>query len=157
MTTPAERSAANEVALAGLSTEGVEVAVSYLADVQRECQLAAMDPLADRTPGRLGSLADRLVPTFEALGDAWRAAEVRRAGPDAEVVGAVPPDAWAAFAALPGLLDEVRACQERGEVLAIAPPGVDELLAWVVDEVGHQVGGGSPRPVPSHLQASDDR
>ena len=157
MIAPTGAEPAPPVALAGLPAERVDLAVSYLADLQRECQLAAMDPCADRSPGRLGSLAERLVPTFEALGDTWRAAEVRRAGAAAVVAGPVPPEAWEAFAALPGLLDEVRTCQERGEVLAVAPAGAEDLLAWVVEEVGHQLGGGAPRSVPGHLRPIDDR
>lgn len=132
------------VVLAGLPLDDVNLAISYLADVQRECQLAAIDPMADRSPGRLGSLAVRLVPTFETLGDTWQAADRRRRGDVTEVAGEVAPEAWDAFASLPGLLDEVRACQARGELLSVEPPGVLDLLTWIVDEIGRQVAGEAP-------------
>lgn len=123
-------------------------AVTYLADVLRECQLVlvAADQGLETDPN-LDALARGLVPDIEEIADAFRAADVST-NPDGTIhlVGWLELRHAATVAHLQMQLVQLRLLGRRGGLLLESDPQITQLLAWIWDELADQLHGRPPRP-----------
>lgn len=138
------------VVLESVPAADFDAAVSYLADVLRECQLTLVGEVEGaRSDPELVGLARALVPDLEELREIFRAAEIAtdagRARIDAEMRMA---DA-AMLAHLQSRLVQLRYLGRRGTTLVVSEPAITRLLAWIWDEAADQLHGRAPRPHPA--------
>ena len=125
-----------------------EVAVTYLTDVLRECQLLLVDRAqgTDRDPA-LSALADGLLPDLEEVGDAWDAATITDHGDGTvriETVLAVGQSGTLAH--LQMQLIQLRLLGRTGGLLVQSDPEVSQLLTWIWEEISDQLHGRPARP-----------
>jgi len=137
------------VVLADLPAAVFSAAVTYLADVLRECQLV----LVGREQGSevdptLEGLAEGLVPDLEELRELFRAADV--VGDDQVCSVEIPlsPADAALLAHLQMQLVQLRFVGRRGGLLVASDPEVTGFLAWVWDEAADQLYGRTARSFP---------
>ena len=135
------------------------VAVGYLDDARRECQLV----LVARDQGRatdpvVARVATRLVPAIEAVGDAFLAAEVTSDGVGSlRLRGAMDAEQAAAVAELQVQLVQLRSLVRRGDLLLDSEPAVAALITWLCEEVADQLAGRAPRPYVAAGPRAPDR
>lgn len=122
--------------------------VVYLDDVLRECQLVLVSESQGRAVGQdLADIASGLVPDLEAIGDAFRRADVA-ANDDGTLHLRGELDAGQA-ALIPGLqlrLVQIRQVGRRGALLLESDPVVIGLMVWVWEELSDQLAGRPARP-----------
>lgn len=138
------------VRLVRVPTALFDAAVSYLADVLRECQLALEGHRAGiEADPQLADLASALVPDLEELQEIFRSslatAEGDRTTVDLEMRMADAP----LLAHLQMQLIQLRLVGRRGAMLVVSDPVITQFLAWVWDEASDQLHGRSPRPYPT--------
>ena len=136
-----------DVALVDLPTEIYEQAVTYLADVLRECQLIVVDGVDGNATPLLDvvALAKVLVPDLEEVRDMFRNAQVTEADGRATVVISLRQSVAATLVHLQMHLVQLRFVECEGGILVASDPAVIELLRWIWDEVSEQLRGRSPR------------
>lgn len=124
------------------------IAVGYLDDARRECQLVLVAQGQGRaTDPVLASVASRLVPAIEAVGDAFLAAEATSDGAGSlRLRGAMDLEQAAAVAELQVQLVQLRTLVRRGDLLLDSEPAVAALITWLCEEVADQLAGRAPRP-----------
>lgn len=123
-----------------------EVAVTYLADTLRECQLVLVaDQQGAATDRALVALARSLVPDLEELRDLFRAALIVVDGADVRVEVELSPGDAGTIAHLQVQLGRLRFVDRSG-LLVTGDDDVTRFLDWVWDEIGAQVVGRAARP-----------
>lgn len=132
------------VILENVPVGAFDAAVTYLADVLRECQLVLIDGQqgTDLDP-ELESLAMGLVPDLEKLRGIFRGATIG--------VGAgryrVSTELHGTDAAMMSRLQvQLGQLERRGGMLVAGDPQVAELLRWVWEEAAGQLEGRDARP-----------
>ena len=137
------------VVLADLPSVVLSSAVTYLADVLRECQLVLVgrDQGSEVDP-TLATLAEGLVPDLEELSDLFRGARVTEDGETSTVEIELAPADAALLAHLQMQLVQLRFVGRRGGLLVSSDPAVTGFLAWVWDEAADQLYGRTARPFP---------
>jgi hypothetical protein len=143
----AEADEPREVLLEGLPVERFRGAVTYLADVLRECQLVLVGrDQGEETDQALSGLAEGLVPDLEQVRDAFVRGTYElddqgllRFRTTLEVAQA------ATLAHLQMQLVQLRLLGRGGGLLVESDPEVSELLAWIWDEASDQIHGRAPR------------
>jgi hypothetical protein len=130
------------VTLEDLPIEAFDGAVTYLADVLRECQLLVLGHGHGTavTPS-LAALAETLVPELEGLREVFRSAEIR--------VGERGYRAWAEMrgsdaamlAALQVHLVQLRVLGRQGGTLVASDPEVSRFVDWICEELADQLSG----------------
>jgi hypothetical protein len=123
-----------------------ELAVTYLADTLRECQLVLIaDQQGEATDPDLVQLARGLVPDLEELRDHFRAAAIVVDGADVRVEVELSPGDAGTIANLHLQLVRLRFVDQRG-LLVTSDDDVARFLDWVWDEIGAQMVGRAARP-----------
>lgn len=137
-----------DVTLAGLPAESFHQAVTYLADVLRECQLILIDGVAGTVESGvdLVALANVLVPDLEEVRDLFRDADVADHGDHVDLVATLNPTVAATLAHLQMHLVQLRFVEGEGGILVSSDAEVIDLLRWMWDEVAEQIHGRPPRP-----------
>lgn len=136
-----------DVMLADLPTEIFEQAVTYLADVLRECQLILVDGDSGPVRSRLDvvALATVLLPDLEEVRDMFRAADITAVDGRVTMTVSRQPLLAATLAHLQMHLLQLRFVECEGGILVASDPEVTDLLRWIWDEVSEQLHGRSPR------------
>lgn len=120
----------------------------------REFALLATRPAAGEVPARLLALAAEVGERFAQATGAIRAraqGAIDRADAQVDLSYEVPGDSTEALRRLAGELEEVdRWCEEGGLLTVTSPPAVRRFRSWYVEEISHQLAGGSPRPWSAH-------
>lgn len=140
------------VQLNGVPIELFDEAVSYLADVLRECQLVIVQKSqGQQADADLVRLAEGLVPDLEELRELFRSATITVEGGRYQIeVPMGRPDAGT-LAHLQMQLIQLRLLGRRGRLLVDSDPTVSQLLTWLWDEAADQLHGRAARPYPSHV------
>ena len=138
------------VHLKGVPIGPFDEAVSYLADVLRECQLVIVQKSqGQETDPDLARLAEGLVPDLEELRELFRTATVvARDGRYHIEVPMSRPDAGT-LAHLQLQLIQLRLLGRRGRLLVAGTPEVTQILTWLWDEAADQLHGRAARPYPA--------
>ncbi|HWJ60516.1 MAG TPA: hypothetical protein VNS19_00985 [Acidimicrobiales bacterium] len=136
------------IVLDGLPAAAFQVAVGYLDDALRECQLVLVaESQGHATDPDLSHVARALVPAIEEVGDAFRAAD-SRSNPDGtlRLSGSLTVGQAAIVADIQVQLVHLRILGRRGDLLLESDPETAQLLTWVWEEVSDQIAGRPPRP-----------
>lgn len=122
--------------------------VVYLDDVLRECQLVLVSEGQGRAVGQdLADIASGLVPDLEAIGDAFRRADVERNDDGTfHLRGQLDADQAALIPGLQLRLVQIRQLGRRGALLLDSDPTVIGLMVWVWEELSDQLAGRPARP-----------
>lgn len=137
----------HEVVLEGLPVILFDSAVTYLADMLRECQLVLVDIDQGATvDATMADLALGLVPDLEELRDLFRDAGITTDGRTYRVTLTMVPSVAATLAHLQMQLVQLRFIGRLGGLLVGSDPEVTQFLAWVWDEAADQINGRAPRP-----------
>lgn len=135
------------VVLDGLPVDGFDAAVTYLADVLRECQLLLVDRDQGAVPDpAVVAVAEALVPDLEVLREVFRGAEIGPAAHGLRVETEMRGSDAELLARLQVNLVPVRSLGRQGAMLVASDPEVSLLLSWVWDELADQLNGREPRP-----------
>lgn len=139
-----------DVTLEELPEVVFEQAVTYLADVLRECQLILVDGVSGPAGSRLDvvSLAKVLVPDLEDVRDMFRAAQISAADGSITMGVQLRPSVAATMVHLQMHLVQLRFVECEGGILVSSDPAVIDLLRWIWDEISEQMHGREPRPHP---------
>lgn len=133
------------VVLAGLPRALFDEAVTYLADIMRECQLILVDRSDGHDPDLI-ELAEALVPDLEEVGELFRRGrhdvDEDRVSLELELHGGH----IGTLVHLQMHLVHLRFLARRGTLLVASDPNVSKLLAWIWDETADQLHGRRPRP-----------
>jgi hypothetical protein len=143
-----DHSSPRPILLDHLPAETLGEAVTYLADILRECQLVLVGQLQGVvTDPALCLLAEGLVPDLEDVRDAFTAGSVT-AHDDGSVrlEAELAPDQAGMLAHLQTHLIQLRLMGRRGGLMVRSDPEVTQLIAWIWDEASDQLHGRSPRP-----------
>ncbi len=136
------------VVLDRLPAVSFAAAVTYLADILRECQLVLVGrnqgALTDPT---LAQLAEGLVPDIEEIRDVFEAGSLTT-NDDGSTCLVAPIEVGQAgtLAHLQMQLIQLRLLGRRGGLLVRSEPDVSQLLAWIWDEASDQIHGRPARP-----------
>jgi hypothetical protein len=135
------------VLLQGLPAQTFVAAVTYLADILRECQLVLVGQVQGAaTDPALGALAEDLVPALEEVRDAFVAADI---APEEDgtirLATALPVSFAARFTTVQMHLIQLRMLGRNGGLLVRSDPAVTQLIAWIWDEASDQLHGREPR------------
>lgn len=138
------------VLLADLPPAAFEAAVTYLADVLRECQLLLVDvgQGVEVDPAMEG-LARALVPDLEELREIFRSATMTPGEAGIRIDAEMRTSDAAMLAHLQMQLVQLRFLGRAGSLLVASDPEVTQFLAWVCDESADQLHGRPPRPYRS--------
>ena len=139
----------HEVYLEALPVNLFSRAVTYLADVLRECQLMLVDDQSDLSPAIEPAALDlvkALVPDLEEMRDLFRAADITVGADTVSIVARMPVSTVATMAHLQMQLVQLRFLARQGGMLVPSEPEVSKVLAWVWDEASDQLHGRPPRP-----------
>lgn len=120
-------------------------AVAALEEAARECQLIVLGgAVAD--DDALLQLATDLVPSIEAVADAFRSATVDDAGDGTvRLVGRAPEGFAEVLADLPVHLVSLRRFRHTDRVLVDIDPPVVALVVWMCTELDDQLAGRPPQ------------
>lgn len=137
------------VLLDTVPAEDFAEAVSYLADVLRECQLTLVGEVqGDPADEELVGVARALVPDLEELREIFRAAEITTEAGRTRIDAEMRMADAALLAHLQTHLVRLRHLGRSGTILVVSDPVITRLLAWVWDEAADQLHGRGPRPHP---------
>ena len=131
------------VVLAGMPSGLFDQAVTYLADIMRECQLILVDRVADHDPELIG-LAEALVPDLEEVGELFRKGRHEMAGDQVSLELDLHAGHLGTLVHLQMHLVQLRYLARRGTLLVASDPNVSKLLAWIWDETADQLHGRQP-------------
>jgi hypothetical protein len=132
----------HSVVLEGLPVILFDTAVTYLADVLRECQLVQVGlHQGEVVAGELADLAEGLVPDLEELRDLFRAADITTDGELYRVALKMQASDASTLAHLQMQLVQLRFLGRRGGLLIRSDPEIIGFLAWVWDEAADQLNG----------------
>lgn len=135
------------VVLEDLPIGAFAAAVTYMADVLRECQLMLVDREqgADIDP-ELGALAVALIPDLEELREILRGATITVDDRCYRVWTEMRSSDAAMMVHLQKQLVQLRFLARRGGLLVASDPEVLQFLDWVWDEAAAQLQGRTARP-----------
>lgn len=139
----------HEVHLESLPAGLFSRAITYLADVLRECQLMLVDHHDKQTPVTEPAVLDlvrALVPDLEEVRDLFRRAEIVVGDDTVSIHSSMPLSTVATMAHLQMQLVQLRFLASEGGMLVPSEPEVSKLLAWVWDEASDQLHGRPSRP-----------
>lgn len=141
------------VVLDRLPTQTFGAAVTYLADILRECQLVLVGrSQGDDADPTLSQLAEGLVPDLEEVRDAFAAAEVTtHADGSTRLEATLEVAQSGTLAHLQMQLIQLRLLGRRGGLMVESDPDVTQLLAWIWDEASDQLHG---RPARAYHAAT---
>ncbi|MEO6988817.1 MAG: hypothetical protein ABI239_09225 [Aquihabitans sp.] len=136
------------VTAAGMPRTTFEQAVTYLADVLRECQLILVDGVDSPHTSQLDvvALAQVLIPDLEEVRDLFREADVTSAEERVTMDFALHASKAATMVHLQMHLVQLRFVEVEGGILVASDPEVIDLLRWIWDEASEQLHGRPPRP-----------
>jgi len=135
------------VVLDGMPTELFRRAVTYLADVLRECQLVLVGRAQGDDPEpTISGLAEGLVPDLEEVRDAFTSGTYElNADGTIRFQTVLAVTQAATLAHLQMQLVQLRLLGRNGGLMVEGHPDVTELLAWIWDEASDQLHGRAPR------------
>lgn len=138
------------VVLDGVPADLLGEAVSYLADVLRECHLAVIDHgQGGVVDDELLGLASALMPDLEELREISRSSTVVPVGATVTVQAELRLSDAALLADLQTQLIQLRLLGRRGFLLVVSDPRITRFLAWIWDEAADQLHGRTARPYPA--------
>lgn len=125
-----------------------ELAITYLADVLRECQLILVDGVEGAATTHLDvvALATVLVPDLEEVRDMFRTSAITVVDEHVTMVVALRASTASTMVHLQMHLVQLQFVEVEGGVLVTSDPEVIDLLRWIWDEVSAQLHGRAPRP-----------
>jgi hypothetical protein len=136
------------VVLDRLPADLLHAAVTYLADILRECQLVLVDRLQGVVHDpELCHVAEGLVPDLEEVADAFTGADLSLLDDGSVRVETVMESAQSGVLANVQIqLVQLRLLGRRGGLLVRSDPEVTQFIAWIWDEAADQLHGRAARP-----------
>ena len=132
------------VVLAGMPRQLFDEAVTYLADILRECQLVLVDRSGSSHPD-LAKLAEALVPDLEEVGEMFRRGRHEMGSDQVDLELNLHAGHIGTLVHLQMHLVQLRYLARQGTSLVLSDPNVSKLLAWIWDETADQLHGRSAR------------